>query len=328
MNNTLKTYILENEFLKIKVLNLGGAILSFEVKNGNETLDIALGHRELDDYILNPGNLGVIVGRNANRIENATVDINNIRYDLEVNHFHNNLHTGSKGLQYTYFDVEEKDSELILSTTVKHLSDGFPGNLELKVHYILNDHTFTIKYDAVSDEDTIVNITNHSYFNLNGQDASNIYNHNLKINSDFYMPNNEFSMPIKSILESKDTSFDFKDSKNIETCLSSQDDQIKNFAGLDHNFLINNSSDDFVARIENGNISMTIHSDVNAMHIYTSNHFPELSTLNKSEKHYPLHGGIAFETQISPNSMMMPWMKSPLLKKGEHFKSYTSFTIE
>lgn len=329
MQDKLKIYTLENETLKIDCLNIGAAILNFNIKNPSVKRDIVLGHQKLEDYISNPGNLGVVVGRNANRIEGAKITINDTTYNLEVNHFHNNLHTGSEGLQFQYFDVYEEENKLIFTTKIKHLQDGFPGNLDVKITYTLSNNTFTINYEAVSDRDTIVNLTNHSYFNLNGQDYSNVYEHRLYINSNFYMPNNEFSFPTKEIRASENTPFDFSNKTQLKNTLLNDFPQIKKFNGLDHNFLINDSDNLLIATIQSDDnkVAMNVYSDTSAMHIYTANHFPDESTNAKLGKHYPLHGGIAFETQITPNALNMPWMKNAILKANEKYTSYTSFEI-
>lgn len=325
--NMIKTYTLENDFLKIKCLNLGAAITEFIVKD--KDIDIILAHSDNDAYKTNFGSHGVVVGRNANRIENAEVLINNAKYNLEVNNFHNNLHTGTNGIHFKYLDVKEAKNSLIFSTVIKHLEDGFPGDLNIKITYELIDNKFKISYEAKSNMDTIVNVTNHSYFNLNGIGSSNVHNHNLLINSNFYMPNNEFGFPTGEIINVKNTGFDFTTNRLIKDNLEKDDDQIKQFNGIDHNYLINNDDNDFVASIVNDDdsITMNVYSDQSAMHLYTANHFPDDLTIGKNNEPYPHHGGVAFETQLSPNSLQMPWLKSPILKANDIFESYTTFEI-
>lgn len=323
----IRLYTLENNTHKIIISNFGAIIRSFIIKDvEGDAIDVVLGHLSLEDYRINNGTFGAVVGRHANRIKNAFVEINEQKYQLEVNHFNNNLHTGKNGLQYQFFDVEENDNSLVLTTTINHLEDGFPGNLDVRVTYELHEDTLSITYDAVSDADTIVNLTNHSYFNLNKNHNDNLYNHNLYINSELYMPNDEQSLVQKEILSSKNTPFDFSVRTNLEDALRSSHIQVKPFNGIDHNFLLDIHKSNHVVTLDNGLLALSINTDLPAMHVYTGNHFPD--TIGKHNQKYPLHGGIAFETQLSPNSLQMPWLQSPRLKKGEHFSSQTSWTLK
>ncbi|NLY62568.1 MAG: galactose mutarotase [Erysipelothrix sp.] len=327
----INTYILENDLLKIEISSLGAAILKFIVKKpDNSEVDIVLGHKNLADYITNPGNHGVMIGRNANRIENAKVTIDDKTYDLEANDFANNLHSGSNGLQKRLFDLADVSQDhLVLKTKIQEFSDGFPGNLFVTITYLLKDNELVIKQEATTDKKTIVNICNHSYFNLNGQDNSTIDNHNLYINSNFYMPNTKESIPTKEIKASLDSPYDFTRNPLLKDHLHMNYAEVIRTKGFDNNFLINNDQNDLVAKLysKQSGISLSIHSDLSAMHVYTGNHFPD-PTIGKSNLAYPKHGGIAFETQLSPNSLNMPWLKSPILNVDEVYETYTSFKID
>ncbi len=326
----IQTYTLENETHKVVISNLGAAIINFIIKRDDADIDVVLGHQDLESYEENPGNLGVVIGRNANRIEDASVTINDLKYDLEDNHFHNNLHTGSKGIQYKVFDTKQFPNHLEMTTSVKHLTDGFPGNFAIRVKFTLEEDTLLINYEALSDEDTIVNVTNHSYFNLNGQDGSNLYNQDLFVNAKFFMPNNEFSMPTKEILSVDNTAFDFTQERNLKDSLLSKEEQIDNFSGLDHNFLLTNDDTHLAASLINNDnhLQLNVYTSLPAMHIYAGNHFPDEQVIGKNNTVYPLHGGIAFETQLSPNSMMMPWLRSPLLKVNTKYDEWTAFQLK
>lgn len=327
-NKNLKLYTLENEKLKINIANIGASIIDVYIKEAKNAIDIALGHLTLEHYLENSGNLGSVVGRNANRIEKAQITLNGQVYYLDKNDNNNNLHTNKNALQYQIFDVKNFSNESItLTTCIKHLSDGFPGDLHLDVTYTLNNDYLIINYFAESNADTIVNVTNHSYFNLNGQDESNIYNHKLFLNADFYMPNNEESLPTKEILKVADTVFDFSEEKELESVLKSDDSQIKMLNGIDNNFLLNCCDDDLAASLysEKSKIRLNVYTDMPALHIYSANHFPDKNTSNKNNLVYPLHGGIAFESQFSPNTPNTPWLKSSLLKAHDKFNSTTKF---
>lgn len=328
-------YTLENSAgMKVVLSDWGATIVNIFVKDKDDNLvDVTLGHLSFEQYKTNPGNLGCVVGRNANRIANAKVVVDEVEYDLEKNDGENNLHTGSKGLATTLFNAEATDSQITFFTTVKDLEDGFPGDLDVEVEYTLSDdNTLNISYRAKSNKDTIVNLTNHNYFNLNGQDESTIYDHTLKIDSNFYSPNSKQSLPTGEILKVDDTAFDFIEAKELRKSLEVDEEQIKTFNGIDHNFLLNKDGFRIVASLYNpkNKIKLEVFTDRNAMHVYTANHFPDSDTINKDNLTYPLHGGIAFETQSVPNALNMPWLKSPLLKANEIYHTSTAFkfTVE
>lgn len=323
-------YSIENsKGTRLVLSDYGATIVSLFIKDINgQVIDVALGHLSFNEYIKNSGNLGCVVGRNANRIENGKLEINGVIYDLEINNGPNNLHTGTKGLQTSLFEADYEDCQVSFMKIVKNLEDGFPGNLYVEVTYRLTeDDQIIIEYMAKSDKDTIVNLTNHSYFNLNGQDESNIYDHKLKIDANFYSPNTKDSIPTGEILKVENTDFDFRDYKSLKQPLHSSSEQIQSFNGMDHNFLLNGNGVRKVASLFNpkNNLLLNVLTDRNAMHVYTANHFPDSETINKNNLKYPLHGGIAFESQTIPNALNMPWLKSPLLLANDLYKTTTIF---
>ncbi len=327
---TASLYTLENKNkMKVVLSDYGATIINIFVKDKDDKLvDVALGHLGFEQYKNNPGNLGCVVGRNANRIKDAKVSINNKTYELEQNDGKNNLHSGSNSLATRLFTARERHNQVMFYTTLLHLEDGFPGDLNVEITYTLTeDDQLTIDYQATASEDTVVNLTNHSYFNLNGQDCSNIYNQELEIDASFYSPNTKESLPTGEILKVDDTPFDFRKLSNLKQPLNSQNEQIAMFNGIDHNFLLNNTGFRKVASLYNpdNKILLEVLSDRNAMHVYTANHFPDKSTVNKNNLSYPLHGGIAFETQTVPNALNMPWLKSPILKENILYTTTTAF---
>ena len=328
--NIAQKFVLKNDNgMEVVLSNLGASIINIFVKDKNEDFrDVVLGHLSLKQYKNNAGNLGCVVGRNANRIADAIVIINDKEYKLETNDGKNNLHTGKAGLQTKLFSSKVEKDNISFFTEVEDLEDNFPGNLKVEVKYtLLNDNTLQIDYTAVSDKDTVVNLTNHSYFNLNGQDESNVYDHKLKIDANFYAPNSNASIPTGEILKVDNSPFDFLKEVKLDKALHSQTEQIKTFNGIDHNFFLNKEDFRKVANLysEESKINLEIYTDRNAMHVYTANHFPDSDTINKNNLTYPLHGGIAFETQSVPNALNMPWLKSPILKKEEIYKTTTAF---
>lgn len=316
-------YTLKNEFLKINITPIGAAIVDLIVTVNNTPIDVVLKHNKLSDYLTNDGNLGAIVGPNANRIENAMININHQEYSLEANEGKHNLHSGQSGFQFKIFDVvEQNDNHIILSTLHPHLEGGFPGNLYTEVIYTIQDKTLLIEYKAKSDHDTIVNLTNHSYFNLNANHQKTIDNHELMINSEFYAPNRPDGIPTGELLSVTKTPFDFQRSTLIGPQLKQDHSQLKQHNGFDHSYMLNGQYFRNVAELSNqeSKLKMIVATDCPTMHVYTSNHFNEQSK-------YPLHGGICFETQMIPNAFNTPWHIQPLLKANETYHSKTSFSF-
>ena len=178
---TIYEYTISNKNLSMSVLNYGGIIRTL-IYNG---VDVVLGRDTLEEYLQNNGCFGVIVGRNSNRLENAEFTLNGKLYKLNPNNGRNNLHGGIKGWDKKIWDVEEKgETALVLSLTSPDGDEGFPGEVKVNVTYTLtDDNALSITYEGISDADTILNMTNHSYFNLNGHDSGSAENPTLFLNS-------------------------------------------------------------------------------------------------------------------------------------------------
>lgn len=330
-------YTLENNHgLSVSITNFGGVITSLMAPDKHGAFaDIVLAHKGVEEYLENPGSLGAIIGRNANRIRNASVNIDGIDYDLIQNDGKNNLHTGPKGLQYRLFDAEATTNDdtavLRLSTVVLDLEDGFPGNLEVEIYYTLtNDNALVIDYYAVADKDTVINLTNHSYFNLAGHDAGQtIGDHTLWMASDFYSPNDEESLPTGEVLSVTDTPMDFTSPTALGPALESNHQQIQLLLGIDNNFMLNGDDYRRVATLthpESGRV-MHVSTDQPALHLYTGNHLPTIADSKDGATYLP-HGGICFETQTVPNAATMPWLASPLYGAGTEYITTTTFRFD
>lgn len=317
-------YTLKNKFLEVNITPIGAAIVDLIVTVNDTPIDVVLKHNKLSDYITNDGNLGAIVGPSANRIENATIKINQEEYTLEANEGKHNLHSAQAGFQYKHFNVIEHDEQhIVLSILHPHLEGGFPGNIYVEVCYRISNQTLEIEYQAKSDCDTILNLTNHSYFNLNQDHQKTIKNHELVMNSNFYAPNHPDGIPTGELLSVSDTPFDFQKQTLIAKRLKQQHPQLNQHQGIDHSYMLNGHGYREVAELINSdsNLKMIVATDCPTMHVYTSNHFNEQSK-------YPLHGGICFETQMIPNAFNTPWHIQPLLKANEKYYSKTSFTFK
>lgn len=323
-----------NNGMVAEILNYGGIITSLIVpdKNG-EFDDVVLGYDNFNDYLNNRFFFGAIVGRHANRIENASFEINGIQYNVTKNEGENQLHGGVTGFDKVVWEAEiiEKgqDQCLQLYYISKDGEEGYPGNLEVKVVYTLtDDNSLKIGYFAISDKDTVVNLTNHSYFNLSGHGSGNILNHEVMINADRFTVNDKESIPTGEIREVKGTPMDFTKLTPIETGIFSEFNQIIFGNGYDHNWVLNVSGekpekaaevfDPFTGRV------MEVYTTKPGMQLYTGNYL-DGSEKCKEGAQYCKRSGLCFETQYFPNALKHRHFPSPILKEGEIYNHTTIY---
>src|SRR6185369_17606013 len=198
--------------LQLDIVTYGGAITSLKVPDRRGVLgDIVLGFDTLDEYVTNPRYFGALIGRHANRIALGRFSLDGVEYQLPCNNGANHLHGGFKGFDKRVWDVRESDNALHLTYFSKDGEEGYPGNLTAFVDYTLLDNELRVDYRAITDRATIVNLTNHSYFNLRG--AGTILDHELTLNADHYTPVSEDLIPTGEIKAVEDTPMDFRKAK-------------------------------------------------------------------------------------------------------------------
>lgn len=325
------SYLLDNGMgLSAEILNYGGIIKNLYVtdKNGVKT-DVALGRDTLEDYLKNGGYLGALIGRHANRIKKGKIVLNGETYTVGINEGNNSLHGGKTGFDKKVWDAEtiDKDEPALALTLLSPDGDeGFPGELKVKVVYTLTkNNAIKIEYTAMSDKDTVVNLTNHTYFNLAGHASGVIDKQVLQINSSFYTPNDNEGMPTGEVLSVEGTPFDFRVPKPIGQDIRADFEQIEMYEGFDHNYAISGRDYRLAAIascIENG-ITMEVYTDQPAMQLYTSNSLPE--GIYKDGARYGAHQAFCIETQCFPNAMEHSHYPSPLLKKNEEYNHVTEY---
>lgn len=326
-------YTLDNKKgISAQILTYGGIIKNLYVtdRNGVKT-DVVLGRDTIEDYLKNDGFLGAAIGRHANRIAGGEFELNGKTYHVGVNEGRNSLHGGNIGYDKRVWAAEESGTEsepsLVLKLTSKDGEEGFPGTVEITMTYTITaDNALNINYKAVSDKDTVLNLTNHSYFNLAGHDSGNIYNQILQINSGFYTPNDDECMPTGEVLSASGTPFDFRTPKPIGRDIKADFEQIKKFGGYDHNFAIEGRGFRLaaVAGCEENGITMEVRTDKPAMQLYTSNGLSE-GDMYKNGAHYGVHQAFCLETQYFPNAMAHSHYPSPILRKGETYDFTTEY---
>lgn len=319
--------------MTVKIINYGGVITSIEVpdKNG-KTADVALGYDSLDQYVKMNYFFGALIGRHANRIENSSFELNGVTYDLAQNDGKNHLHGGFKGFDKAVWQAEiiggEGGRSLQLTYRSPDGEENYPGNLDVKVVYTLTeDNELKIDYSAVSDKDTVVNLTNHSYFNLSGHASGNILGHELKINADRFTVLNNEGIPTGEIKDVRKTPLDFSEFTPIGDRIGSQDEQIVCGKGYDHNWVLN-------VRGKGLEKAADLYDPQTGrlMEVYTTKPGIQFYSGNFIEKHsgkggatYDKRSGLCLETQYFPNAMKHKHFPSPILKAGMEYKHTTVY---
>src|SRR5690606_34384877 len=270
-NKPTQLYVIKNnKGLIASITNYGGRIVGLIVpdKNGKPT-DVVIGMESPQAYAdASEPYLGALIGRVGNRIAKGKFTVDGQEYSIFTNNGVNALHGGKKGLQYVVWDGDQlNDSTLVLTYRSPDGEEGFPGNLDVKVTYTATDNQgLKIDYEAKTDKKTPVNLTNHAFFNLNGEGSGTINNHVLQINADQYTPVDTTLIPLGEHQDVENTPFDFREPVAIGSRVKEENDQLKNGGGYDHNFVLNrsNGGNDFHAATAKGDRSGIV------MKVYTA----------------------------------------------------------
>lgn len=317
----------------VKVMNYGGIITSFEVpdKNGN-LVDVVLGYDSLAQYEKRNPFFGALVGRYGNRIANAKFSLDGVEYELAKNNNGNHIHGGTKGFDKVVWAIEEAPSSdgvaIKLSYLSKDMEEGYPGNLNVEVTYTLtDDNAFQIDYKATTDKKTIVNLTQHAYFNLNGN-KSDVLNHEISINGDQLVAVNEALIPKGELMPVEDTPFDFRTPFRIGERIDNDHEQLRFGKGYDHCWVINGQPGGEArpaAEVYDpmSGIEMTVYTTEPGIQFYTGN-FLDGTITGKNGVVYNKRSGFCLETQHFPDSPNQSQFPSVVVSPGE---TYTSRTI-
>jgi aldose 1-epimerase len=326
-------YTLTNDLgLEVSIITYGGAIQSLKTPDRNGSFgDIVLGYETLDDYVRNPRYLGALIGRHANRIALGKFSLNGVDYQLQQNNGENHLHGGFKGFDKRVWKASEDRSTLHLTYLSKDGEENYPGNLSARVSYTLFDNQLNIEYRAMSDADTIVNLTNHSYFNLTG--SGTILDHELTLIADSFTPVTKDLIPIGEIRSVEATPMNFRAAKKIGSAIHQQYDQLGFTGGYDHNFVLNDHDGSLrsVARLYEATTGRTVEIQTTqpGMQFYSGN-FLDGSLVGKNGVVYHKYAGLCLEPQHFPDAPNHPNFPSTVLRAGEEYKHTTvlSFSAE
>ena len=308
-------YSLADGKIEVRIMTYGGIVVSLRTPDRNGKLaDVVLGHDSVDGYIPNPPYLGALIGRYGNRIAHGSFQLDGKTYSLPKNDGDNTLHGGIKGFNQVVWTGKEIKDGVELTYLSKDGEQGFPGNLTAIVRYTVSDGALRIEYSATTDKDTVVNLTNHSYFNLAGQGTGDILGHVLKIDASRFTPVDATLIPTGELKPVEGTPFDFRAPHSIGERINADDEQLRRGKGYDHNFVLDHTA---------GQLS-------EAAEVYEPTtgrilNFLDGTITGKEGRVYKPRYAFCLETQHFPDSPNHPSFPSTELKPGEKYHSVTVF---
>ncbi len=320
--------------LEAKIMSYGGIVVSLRVPDRRGAFDdVVLGFDTLAAYLKSTPYFGALIGRYGNRIGKGRFTLNGVEYKLAINNGENSLHGGVKGFDKVVWNARSRKTMNGPALELTYLSrdgeEGYPGNLSVKVIYTLTNHDeLKIDYFATADKDTVVNLTHHSYFNLAGQGNGDILNHRLTIAANHFTPIDAGLIPTGEFRDVKGTPFDFMHATTIGARINQDDEQLKLGNGYDHNFVLNGKTGQLqqVATVleDTTGRMMEVWTTEPGMQFYTGN-FLDGTLTGKGGKVYRRRFGFCLETQHYPDSPNKPNFPSTVLRKGQRYRSTTSY---
>ena len=325
---TLYTFENKNGMV-MEVTDFGATLYSLQVPHQGRKLDVVLGYDAPAGYEGPAGTFfGATVGRNANRIAGGKFTLDGKTYQLDVNNGPNNLHSGLDFWSFRIWQVKKTTENAI--TFFLHSPDGdqgYPGAVDVEVTYTLTEeNAVRIRYLALPQEQTLINLTNHSYFNLNGHDSGTILDHSVWLDADHFTRADAVSIPTGEIIPVAGTPMDFRTPKTVGRDIDMDYEALNFGMGYDHNWCLNNGG--AFAKIatltgDKTGLVMDVYTDLPGVQIYTGNFID--NEPGKLGVVYPRRAGICFETQFYPDSVNHPNFPSPIFQAGEVFESITEF---
>ncbi|MBR6405982.1 MAG: galactose mutarotase [Lachnospiraceae bacterium] len=318
-----------------ELTDMGASLVSLIVPDRDgKPVDVVLGYPTSEAYEHNANCFGATIGRNGNRIANGHFVINGKEYQM-VRHPLNghNLHSQPDTFytrKWGFTTEDGPDAECVTFTLYSPDGDqGFPGNMDIEVTYTLTeDNELMIDYYGFCDQDTVMNMTNHSYFNLNGEGSGDILGHEVQLYSDYITETDSGLIPTGNLTDVTGTPFDFREAKTIGQDIDQDDEALHNGLGYDHNFVVNGGKRQEDAQLigrvkgDQSGIVMEIYTDLPGVQMYTSNGMEQPN--GKNGHAYHNHAGVCFETQFAPNAVNIPAFESPVIKAN---KEVTTLTV-
>lgn len=325
-----RLYLIQNENgMKAYVSDFGASLVRLFVSDKEGKFrDVVHGYDDASGYEKGDGGFGATVGRNANRIGGASLEINGVKYELDKNDNGNNLHSGLNYYQKRIWDVEKYEANEI--TLLLHSPDkdqGYPGALDMHVTYTVEENnTLAIHYEAVPDQDTVINMTNHSYFNLNGHESGTVLGHKVTLYADEFTPADEKSIPTGEIRSVDGTPMDFRSGRILGADIDADYEPLRFGGGYDHNWVLKNEGRfDKVAEVvsDDSGIVMEVYTDLPGVQMYTANFLD--NEPGKDGVSYIKRSAVCLETQYFPDAVHHENFPQPLCRRGEKYDTRTAY---
>lgn len=320
--DAVNSYTVSGEALRVELLEYGATIRTLQVKTGAGWTDVVLGYDTLEEYEENDGFVGAAIGRVGNRIGGAAFTLNGKTYPLAKNNGENHLHGGVQGFDRHLWTAEPLENGVRFCRTSPDGEEGYPGTMQASVSYRLQGNTLVMDYAATVDQDTLCNLTNHSYFNLNG--GGTVLEHTLQINGAEFLENSAATLPTGRRLPVEGTPFDFRTPKRVGQDIQQEDTQLQNCGGYDHNFCLSGHPA-AVLRGDTSGITMTVDTTLPGVQLYTANFLGQRRGKNGAD--YQPRCALCLETQYFPNAMACPGFEKPILRTGDTWRHRTTLTF-
>jgi aldose 1-epimerase len=319
--------------MQVEIITYGGIITSMKVPNAAGGLnDVVLGYDSLSDYEKGSPYFGALIGRYGNRIADGSFKLDDQTYTLVQNDGKNHLHGGTKGFDKVVWSadskIEDNKAVLQLHYLSQDMEEGYPGNLHTEVVYTLtNDNMLEVAYKATTDKKTVVNLTQHAYFNLSG--AKDILDHELRLQAPRYLPIDETLIPTGEIASVEGTPFDFTSFKTIGRDIETESLQLERGLGYDHCWVLDNPNKELqtaaLLKEASSGIQMEVRTDQPAIQFYSGNFLDGTNPMKQSDSFYNYRSGLCLETQHYPNAPNEASFPSTVLSPGEVYSTKTQF---
>lgn len=316
----VEAYTLKNgNGMEVTALTFGGILQKILVPVGGQKVDVCLGYDTLEPYLTDPCYYGALIGRNGNRIADSEFSIDGKRYHVTPNSGRHQCHGGREGFDKKLWSAEpEGDTQLVLRYFSRDGEEGFPGNLPVAVTYTLGgDNSLRIDYEATPDRDTVVNLTNHSYFNLNGGGA--VTDHTLWIDADAYTAIDDEVIPTGELLPVAGTCMDFRTPKPLGRDIAVP--ELKGTGGYDHNFCLNGSGLRKVAELQGEKLTMEVETTCPGVQLYSAEYRREIH----GKQAYRGRCFVCLETQAYPDAVHHENFPSTIVRAGETYRETTVY---
>lgn len=326
-------YTLKSPELQVKLITLGARIQAVDAPDRNGHIaNVALGHPDAASYQGDGGTyFGAIVGRYGNRIAKGTFAVDGHTYHVPINNNGQSLHGGTDGFDNRVWSAKQLPDGVEFTLVSPDGDQGYPGQLTAHVTYTLHGHNLKIQYSATTTKPTVLNLTNHNYFNLAGEGSGTILNHRIQINADRYTPVDKVLIPTGDLPPVAGTPFDFRTPHTIGERIEAKSEQLTIAGGYDHNWVLNGAMGTLhTAAIVNDPTSgrtLTVQTTEPGVQFYTGNFIVDNAITGTGGKKYVRRGGFCLETQHFPDSPNHPKFPTTELKPGQTYKSTTVFSI-